>query len=130
VALTAGLGWFLAFPVTSWLGMPARLGLIGLTASAGMAAWVEFLLLRSSMNRRIGWTGLRFAPMAKIWLLAFGSAALAFALKYWTRSMHPLISGSLVILVYGLAYVAGAVVMRIPEAVQLLHAIKNRLLRK
>ena len=30
----------------------------GLTASAGVAGWVEFALLRSALNRRIGVTGL------------------------------------------------------------------------
>ena len=130
VATTAGLGWFLAFPVTSWLGIPARLGLIGLTASAGMAAWVEFLLLRSSLNRRIGWTGLQLSTISKILISALASAAVAFAVKYWVQAMHPLPAGFLVVLVFGLLYFAVARLMRIPEAVQLLQALNRQLLRK
>jgi putative peptidoglycan lipid II flippase len=129
VAITAGLGWFLAFPVTKWLGLPAHLGLIGLTASAGMAAWVEFILLRSSLNRRIGWTGLLLPQMASLLGLALGSAGLAFAVKYWTQNLPPLISGSLIILVYGSAYFAAAVGMRIPDAIQLFHAVRTKLRR-
>jgi len=129
VAITAGLGWFLAFPVPEWLGLPARLGLIGLTASAGIAAWIEFIFLRSSMNRRIGWTGLHFPHMAALWGLALGSAGLAFAVKYWTQGIHPLISGSLIIFVYGLVYFAGAATLRIPEAVQFLQAVHAKLRR-
>ena len=36
----------------------ARWGAAGLTASAGMAGWIEFLLLRRALNGRIGRTGL------------------------------------------------------------------------
>ena len=130
VSITAGLGWFLAFPVTEWLGLPARLGLIGLTASAGMAAWIEFILLRSSLNRRIGWTGLRFPQMASLWGLALGSAGLAFAVKHWTLGLSPLISGPIVIIVFGLAYFAGAVSIRMPDALQLLQVVRTKLRSK
>jgi putative peptidoglycan lipid II flippase len=127
VALTAGLGWFLAFPVPRWLGLPARLGLIGLTASAGMAAWMEFSLLRSFMNRRIGRTGLRPLYTAKLWAIAIGAAGLAFALKHWTKGLPPLISGVMVLGVYGLAYFASAAALRIPDALRLFQAVRGRL---
>ena len=44
----------------------AHWGAAGLTASAGIAGWVEFSLLRSRLNRRIGRTGLprRFVALA------------------------------------------------------------------
>ena len=127
VALTAALGWFLAFPVPRWLGLPARLGLIGLTASAGMAAWIEFTLLRTSMNRRIGRTGLRRSYLAKLWGIATGSAGLAFLLKFLTRGLPPLLSGALVLLAYGLAYFASAAALGIPDARQLLRTVHQRL---
>jgi putative peptidoglycan lipid II flippase len=127
VALTAGLGWFLAFPVPRWLGLPARLGLIGLTASAGMAAWIEFTLLRSSMNHRIGRTGLRPPYVARLWGTAIVAAGAAFAVKYWTAGLAPLISGVIVLLAYGSAYFAGALALRIPEAAQLLHTVRTKL---
>ncbi len=130
VAIAAGLGWFLAFPVTEWLGVPARLGLIGLTAAAGIAAWIEFILLRSSLNRRIGWTGLHLRPMASLWGLALGSAGLAFAVKYWAQSLSPLVSGPLIIFVFGFIYFAGAVAMRIPDAIQLFQTVQAKLRTK
>ena len=40
------------------LGIDPRWGAAGLTASAGVAGWIEFALLRASLNRRIGRTGL------------------------------------------------------------------------
>ena len=59
VALTIGLGYLLrpAAPAAR-SGIDPRWGAAGLTASAGIAGWVEFLLLRRALNRRIGPTGL------------------------------------------------------------------------
>jgi putative peptidoglycan lipid II flippase len=125
VMLTGGLGWFLAFPVPGWLGLPARLGLVGLTASAGMAAWLEFSLLRTTLNRRIGKTGITLPYMAKLWSIAIAAAALSFAVKSWTSGMSPLISGIIVLLVFGSAYFCGAIALRIPDAMQLLGIIKK-----
>jgi putative peptidoglycan lipid II flippase len=127
VVLTGCLGWFLAFPVPGWLGLPPSLGLVGLTASAGMAAWLEFALLRRAMNRRIGQTGLRFSYMAELWSIAVAAAILSFALKYWvTQGMSPLISGTLVLLIYGLAYFGGTIGLRIPEALQLVAFLRKK----
>ena len=46
VALTIGLGYLSALPLPRLLGIDPRWGAAGLTASAGMAGWVEFVLLR------------------------------------------------------------------------------------
>ena len=120
VALTAGLGWLLAFPVPAWLGLPARVGLAGLTVSAGIAAWIEFTFLRAALNRRIGRTGLPFAVLARLWGAAICAAGAAFALKQWTQEMPPLAAGSLVIALFGAVYFAAALVLKVPEAAHIL----------
>ena len=51
VALTTVLGYLFAIPLPRWLGVPALWGAAGLTASAGIAGWVEMLLLRRTLNR-------------------------------------------------------------------------------
>jgi putative peptidoglycan lipid II flippase len=127
VVLTAGLGWLLAFPMPRWLGLPAHLGLVGLTVSAGMAAWLEFTLLRITMNRRIGKTGLHASLVVKLWGTAIVAAGVAFALKFWTKEFHPLISAPIVFLAFGLIYFAGTAALRIPEALQLFQAAGARL---
>src|SRR4029077_11746752 len=58
VTLTTVLGYLFAIPLPGLLGIDQRWGAAGLTASAGIAGWIEFLLLRSRLNRRIGVTGL------------------------------------------------------------------------
>ena len=130
VSLTAALGWFLAFPVPGWLGLPARMGLVGLTVSAGMAAWIEFTLLRIFMNCRIGKTGLHPAFILKLWSIAIGAAAVAFALKHFTHRFPPLISGAIVLMTFGAVYFTGAVALKVSEATQLLHTVTTRFFRK
>ena len=58
VTLTTVLGYLCAILLPRWLGIDARWGMAGLTASAGVAGWVEFALLRRTLNKRIGRTGL------------------------------------------------------------------------
>lgn len=127
VVLTGGLGYLLAIPVPKWLGIPAHLGLVGLTISAGMAGWVEFTLLRRSMNRKIGKTGLQFAYMTKIWAVALASAALAFAVRWGIGGMPPLVSGTIVLSIYGLLYFSAAAALGIPDARKIFDVIKKRL---
>ena len=47
VALTIGLGYLFALPLPRALGLDPRWGAAGLTASAGIAGWIEFLLLQA-----------------------------------------------------------------------------------
>ena len=126
VALTAGLGWLLAFPVPAWLGLPARTGLIGLTVSAGIAAWVEFSLLRAALNRRIGRTGLPVSVLARLWGAALCAAAAAFALKQWTLTLPPLVAGPVVLALFGAVYFAAAAALRMPEATDILARVFHR----
>jgi putative peptidoglycan lipid II flippase len=53
VAITGVLGWAFALPLRAALGYSSTWGAFGLTASAGFAAWIEFLLLRHWLARRI-----------------------------------------------------------------------------
>src|SRR4029079_7873312 len=50
VVLTTALGYLCAIPLPRWIGLPAAWGAAGLTASAGVAGWVEMLLLRRALN--------------------------------------------------------------------------------
>src|SRR6185436_13927976 len=67
VVLTTVLGYLCAIPLPRLLGISAIWGTAGLTASAGVAGWVEMLMLRRTMNARIGKTGLPVSYVAKLW---------------------------------------------------------------
>ena len=68
-------------------GLDARWGLVGLTFSGSLAAWVEFLLLRHRLNRRLGTTGLP-APFFLNWR-APRWRALSGLLAPWSRPPLP-----------------------------------------
>ena len=81
VALTTVLGYLFAIPLPRALGIDQSWGAAGLTASAGIAGWVEMLLLRRTMNARIGRRACRRRYVAKLWTSAVAGAAVAWAVK-------------------------------------------------
>jgi putative peptidoglycan lipid II flippase len=116
VVLTTGLGYLCAIPLPHMIGIDPKWGAAGLTASAGIAGWVEFALLRRSLNQRIGRTGLSSGLIAKLWLSALAGAALGWGIKILLPQLHPIIVAGLVLVPYGLAYFAIASVLRVSGA--------------
>ena len=116
VTLTGILGWLLAIWVPRWLHIDLKWGAAGLTASAGMAAWVEFTLLRRTMNRRIGRTGVAAGFTALLWLAAGISAALGWGVKLMLPFHQPIFAGVIIVGVYGLAYFAITAALGIRES--------------
>ncbi len=114
--LTTGLGYLFAIPLPRLLGVPAAWGAAGLTASAGMAGWVEMLLLRATLNARIGRTGLPAEYVAKLWGSAVAAAAVAWAVTLAIPTLHPIATAALVLGPYGLVFVASTLALRMPEA--------------
>jgi putative peptidoglycan lipid II flippase len=118
VALTTGFGYLCAIPLPLLLGIDPKWGAAGLTASAGIAGWVEFVLLRRSLNKRIGRTGLPFDFVIKLWSGAVAGAALGWAIKLAIGHRHPIIVAALVLVPYGLCYFGVTALLRIDESNQ------------
>jgi putative peptidoglycan lipid II flippase len=128
VTLTTVLGLLLAFPLRPYvtgaflaLHMPLPqlpnielgLGAVGLTASAGFAGWIEFLLLKRSLSKKIGSSGIPFSYQLLLWGIALFAAATAIlGAPLLHRAMEALGLGNLhhsleslvVIGVYGVIY--------------------------
>jgi putative peptidoglycan lipid II flippase len=119
VALTTGLGYLCAIPLPPLLGIDAKWGAAGLTASAGVAGWVEFVLLRRSLNKRIGRTGLPFDFVIKLWSAAIAGAAIGWGLKLIVGHRHPIIVAGLVLVPYGLCYFGITALLRVDESSRL-----------
>lgn len=116
VVLTTVLGWLFALPLPRLLGIDPRWGAAGLTASAGIAGWVEFLLLRSRLNRRIGHTGLQRSAALPLWTAAAIAAAAGWGVRYLTAGHQKYLIGALVLGTFGVLYLGATVVLRVPEA--------------
>ena len=115
VALTIGLGYLCALPLPRWLGIDAHWGAAGLTASAGVAGWVESTLLRRTLNARIGTTGVPAGLVARLWVGAAVGAAAAWGIKLAIVGVRPELTAIFVLVPYGLIYFAVTYLLRVEE---------------
>jgi putative peptidoglycan lipid II flippase len=116
VTLGLGLGYLVAIHVPALIGIDPKWGAAGLTASSGLVGWIEFALLRGTLNKRIGRTGLPAAYMIKLWLAALCGAGVGWLIKLGIGERHPLIVALLVLIPYGLTYFALASLFKVPES--------------
>ena len=105
VALTLGLGYLCALPLPRLLGISPRWGAAGLTASAGIAGWLEFILLRRSLHREIGAIPGSRGRIARLWSVAIVSALLCVGIKLLLPLHNSILIGLCVLLPYGGIYV-------------------------
>jgi putative peptidoglycan lipid II flippase len=125
VTLTIGLGYLFALPLPLALGVDQRWGAAGLTASAGIAGWVEFVLLRRALNRRIGPTGLSAPLTLRLWGAAAAAAGAAWALRVLLPQAHPITAAVAVLGLYGVVYVLITDRLGLPEAASLLRRLRR-----
>lgn len=137
VLLTGTLGYVFAFPLR-WLfvagfamanlrlpnlpGGTAMLGTVALTASAGVAGWIEFLLLRRSLQKRVGPIVFPIRFQLSLWSSAVVAALVALAVEYpvaktvGSAAFGPAILAAVVASAFGVTYLLGALLLKIPEA--------------
>ena len=137
VCLTAVLGLLFAFPLRPAiiafiellrLPLPAfpdgdlPFGAIGLTASAGMAGWIEFWFLRRALTRRIGAVNLAPSYLARLWGSALAGAAAGVVLDIFLnprmqRLPFPHILEAIVVAGgFGVVYFAVSFLLGVPES--------------
>lgn len=116
VLLGTVMGYLFAIPLPRWLGIPTVWGAAGLALSAGLVGWVEMLLLRRTLNARIGRTGLPADYLAKLWGSALAGAAIAWTLKLVLPALHPAITAVVVLGAYGLTFLTATLALRVAEA--------------
>jgi putative peptidoglycan lipid II flippase len=112
----ATLGVLCALVLPQWLGIAPIWGAAGLTASAGVSGWIEFALLRRSMNRRIGSTGVPVSHGARLWLAAIVAAVVAAPVKMLIPLTQPLLRGATILPLYGAAFLAFCWLLGVPIA--------------
>lgn len=116
VLIAGGLGYLLMtrFEHFQLLGQP--LGAVGLALASGVAAWIEWALLRSRAARRIGTVGTGAGPLARM-VLAAGAAALAGrGALMLLPPLDPILVAVLVLGLFGVIYFALARLLGLAEA--------------
>jgi putative peptidoglycan lipid II flippase len=116
VVLTTILGILCAFPLPHLLGIEARWGAAGLTISAGISSWVEFTLLRRSLNRRIGHTGLPLASLVRLWAAALVAAMAGWAIRHFLGQHSPILVAVAVLGPFGIIYFGALLALGLEEA--------------
>jgi putative peptidoglycan lipid II flippase len=114
LVLVTTLGYACAIVLPPAIGLAREWGAAGLTASAGVAGWVEFVLLRHSINARIGETGLRAGHMARLWTSGIVAALVAWGVRLLLPPLNPLLRGALVLPVFGAGYLGLALLLGVP----------------
>lgn len=128
VILTTILGYLFAFPLPKLLQIDATFGTAGLTASAGIAGWVEFYLLRKALNKVIGKTGLTLNYQFKLWASGLISAVIGFTINQLIHMGH-IFQAVIVIGIYGILYFSITYAFKIEESKNTIDKILKKIKR-
>ena len=105
VALTTVLGYICARMLPPILGVNPLYGAAGLTASAGISGWIEFILLRRTLAARIGPAPVGAALLARLWASAIIAAAIAWAIKLYLPIHNPKLAAVEILIPFGVIYI-------------------------
>src|SRR5690606_3132113 len=98
----------------------------GITLAAGLAGWVEFVLLRRALCRRLGRFALPVSELLKLWAAAMVAAAAATGVRLLTLDLSPLMQALLVVPVFGVAYIGLTWWLSVPEAAVIADRVRRR----
>jgi putative peptidoglycan lipid II flippase len=107
---------------------------VGLTASAGVAGWIEFALLRRGITRLVGKADVPAGLLARLWAAALGAGAVGVAVRFLLASLPPsrlaaIAKAAAVFGSFGAVYLLLALAFGVPESRAAL-ARAQRLLRR
>jgi len=134
VAITTVAGVVAALFLPDALNLDRKWGVAGLTASAGLAGWVEFYLLRRGLTRYIGLVSVPAKLMVKLWSVALIAAAGAYGIKRAVGTNHPLPLAVVALGVYAAVYWLGTLAAGVEEVREigawLLRRLPGRFMRQ
>lgn len=125
VGIATILGYVAAIVLPPIIGLDPLWGTVGLTTAASIAGWVELLLLRRSLNPRIGPTGLPLSVGVRLWGAAFIAAAIGWAIKLALPALHPIVRAALILAPFGAAYLGLTIVFGVAEARRVLARVRG-----
>jgi putative peptidoglycan lipid II flippase len=126
VTLNIVLGYLFAIPLTAQLGVDPRWGAAGLALASGLAGWIELILLRRALERRLGPTSAPVPFLARLWGSAAVAALVAWVVRLALGSQHPLVEALFSLGMYGVTYFAITAELRIPESRSVLARVRRK----
>ena len=118
-------GWLEGYTVG---GKP--LGTLGLALGSGIAAWIEWLLLKRALRARVGPVGAGAGTLARMFGAALAAAAAAWAVRALIAEWHPIPLGVVVLGTYGAVYFAVAAMLGLEQSGALFKRVGRMLGRK
>lgn len=125
VSLGMLLGYVLALHLPRALGLGAEWGAAGITLASGLAAVVEYFLLRAALSRRIGALRLPGGLVGRLWLAAGLGAAVGWSLRLVLTPLHPILAAGLVLAAFGLVYFGVGAATGVQEARGILRRVRS-----
>jgi putative peptidoglycan lipid II flippase len=108
------LGYLFAIVLPPRLDIASMYGAAGLTLAGSVAGWIEYVLLRRSLDARIGRTGLPLSYGARLWLAAILAGLMAWVARMLLPPLGPLLRAAIVLPVFGATFFAVAFLAGVP----------------
>ncbi|CAN5665892.1 murein biosynthesis integral membrane protein MurJ [soil metagenome] len=99
------------------------LGAVGLSLGGGIAAWIEWALLRRTLRDRIGTVGVGASTIGRMFLAGLLGAAVAWSVRWALPPLHPIAAAVAILGAFGVVYFTIAAALKLPEASALLSRI-------
>jgi putative peptidoglycan lipid II flippase len=103
------------------------LGVAGLALGSGLAAWLEWYLLRRELRRRLGEVLPPVGMLLRMLAAAVVAGVVARGVGMLAPALHPILLGGAVMAVFGLLYFALGAAMGLPEVGQTLERFRRRM---
>jgi putative peptidoglycan lipid II flippase len=116
VGLTLLLGAFAALVAPRLLGLDRRWGVAGIAVASSTAGWVEFFLLRRSLQTRIGVTRVARSQLAWLWTAALAGTAVGWWMRILLGERGPVVVGVIVLGAFSVVYLGVTIYGGVPEA--------------
>jgi putative peptidoglycan lipid II flippase len=111
VGASAVLAIALMFPLDDVGFQRLRLGAVGLGLAASAGAWLEYVLLRRALGKRVGPHGAGASDLLRMGLAGSAAAAAGVGLQVALPTAHPIVVALETLVPFGVVYLALAAVL-------------------
>ncbi len=117
-----------AVRATSGSGDLLRLGAVGLSVASGLAAWLEYVLLRRAVRQVIGPNQLAGGQLGPVLVAAAIAALVGVLARPLVWDLHPLVGGTVTVGAMAAVYLVAASRLGVSEVRNVLADLRRRLL--